>query len=42
MNAEKGFLRKFMSVFEANEVDIGHTPSSIDSVSVIVSEKDLN
>lgn len=42
MNAEKGFLRKLMSVFEANEVAIEHTPSSIDSVSIIVSEKDLN
>lgn len=42
MNAEKGFLRKLMSVFEANEVAIEHIPSSIDSVSVIVSEKDLN
>lgn len=42
MNSEKGFLRKLVSVFEANEVPIEHTPSSIDSVSVIVAEKDLN
>lgn len=42
MNGEKGFLRKLVSVFEANEVTIEHTPSSIDSVSVIVSEKEMN
>jgi aspartate kinase len=42
MNAEKGFLRKLITVFEANDVAIEHMPSSIDSISVIVSDKELN
>ncbi|WP_422484948.1 aspartate kinase [Gudongella sp. DL1XJH-153] len=42
MTAEKGFLRKLVSVFEANDVTIEHMPSSIDSISVIVSDKELN
>jgi aspartate kinase len=42
MTGEKGFLRKLVSVFEANDVTIEHMPSSIDSISVIVSDKELN
>lgn len=42
MSADSTFLRKLVTVFEANEVTILHMPSSIDSISVIVSEKELN
>lgn len=42
MSADSTFLRKLVTVFEANEVTILHMPSSIDSISVIVSEKALN
>ncbi len=42
MTAEKGFFRKLVSVFETNDITIEHMPSSIDSVSVIVSDTDLN
>ena len=42
MNYEKGFLRKVISVFEANEISIEHIPSSVDSISVIVSDEELS
>ncbi|HZH94033.1 MAG TPA: aspartate kinase, partial [Tissierellaceae bacterium] len=42
MTGEKGFLRKLVSVFEAKDVAIEHMPSSIDSISVIVSDKEMN
>lgn len=42
MTSEKGFFRKLISVFETNDIGIEHMPSSIDSISVIVSDKDLN
>lgn len=42
MNSESGFLRKLVSVFESNDVAIEHMPSSIDSISVIVSDQELN
>lgn len=42
MTADRSFLRKLITVFEANEVGIEHMPSSIDSISVIVSDKELN
>ena len=38
---ESGFLRKLSSVFEANEIRVDHLPTGIDTVSVVVSEKDL-
>ena len=38
MNAEKDFFRKLTTVFESNDISIEHMPSSIDSVSVIVSD----
>ena len=41
MNNEKGFHRKLMSVMEVNNVIIEHMPSSIDSVSLIISDKYL-
>lgn len=36
MTSEKDFFRKLVSVFETNDIDIEHMPSSIDSISVIV------
>ena len=42
MTSEKGFFRKLISVFETNDIGIEHMPSSIDSISVIVSDRDLN
>ena len=38
MREEQDFLRKLISVFESNDVPIENMPSSIDSVSVIVSQ----
>ncbi len=42
MNEEKGFLRKLISVFESNDISVEHIPSSIDSISVIVSNSEIN
>lgn len=38
LREEADFLRKLISVFESNEVPIENMPSSIDSISVIVSQ----
>lgn len=38
LREESDFLRKLISVFESNEVPIENMPSSIDSISVIVSQ----
>jgi aspartate kinase len=42
MNSDKSFLRKLVSVFETNDISIEHMPSGIDSISIIVSDIDLN
>lgn len=42
MNDEKGFFRKLISVLESNDVSIEHMPSSIDSISLIVSSAEIN
>ncbi|NLN49274.1 MAG: aspartate kinase [Clostridiales bacterium] len=42
MGAEKGFFRKLMSVLETNNVAIEHMPSSIDSISLIIANFELN
>lgn len=42
MGSEKGFFRKLMSVLETNNISIEHMPSSIDSISLIVSDLELN
>lgn len=42
MTGEKDFFRKVISVFETNDISIEHMPSSIDSISVIVSDLQLN
>ena len=42
MSDEKGFIRKLISVFESNDISIEHIPSSIDSISVIVADTEIN
>lgn len=42
MGMEKGFFRKVISVFETNDVAIEHMPSSIDSISIIVADSEIN
>lgn len=42
MNDEKGFFRKLISVFESNDISIEHIPSSIDSISVVVANSEIN
>jgi aspartate kinase len=41
MNKERGFARKVLEVFETNGVSIEHCPSSIDSMSVVVSSEEI-
>ncbi len=42
MTRENDFFRKVISVFETNDISIEHMPSSIDSVSIVVSDIELN
>lgn len=41
MNKEVGFARRFLSLFEAHGVSIEHCPTSIDSMSVLVSSEEI-
>ncbi|NLY37008.1 MAG: aspartate kinase [Tissierellia bacterium] len=42
MNSDVGFMRKLITVFETNDIAIEHMPSSIDSVSLIISTELLH
>lgn len=42
MISEKDFLRKLITVLETNNISIQHMPSSIDSISLIISASQLN
>ncbi|MBI1336223.1 MAG: aspartate kinase [Phycisphaera sp.] len=42
MNAELGFGRRLLSVFEDNGVSYEHTPSGIDTMSVVVADSQIN
>ena len=42
MNAEVGFIRRVLEVFEENEVSIEHVPSGIDTLSVVLETKALD
>lgn len=42
MTSEKDFLRKLITVLETNNIAIQHMPSSIDSISLIISSSQLN
>ncbi|AOY76149.1 aspartate kinase [Clostridium formicaceticum] len=41
MNAEVGFVRKLLTVFENNNISFEHLPSGIDTVSVVVTDCQL-
>ncbi|ABR49535.1 aspartate kinase [Alkaliphilus metalliredigens QYMF] len=41
MNAEKGFIHKLLTILEANGISAEHMPSSIDSISLVISDKGL-
>ena len=41
MNYEVGFLRRVITVFESNDINIEHIPSSVDSVSVLVADSEI-
>lgn len=41
MNTEVGFARKVLSVFENNGISMEHSPTGIDTLSIIVEEKEL-
>ncbi|MDD4835184.1 MAG: ACT domain-containing protein, partial [Lutispora sp.] len=40
--SDRSFFRKLMSIMETNDIAIEHMPSSIDSVSLIISDLELN
>jgi len=42
MNAERGFIRRIYGIFEDYDVTIHHSPSGIDTVSIVVSQKNVN
>lgn len=42
MGSDRSFFRKLMSIMETNDIAIEHMPSSIDSVSLIISDLELN
>ncbi len=42
MNAEVGFIRKVLEVFEENEISVEHVPSGIDTISVVLETKALD
>lgn len=41
MNTQVGFMRRTLNIFESNEVSIEHTPTGIDTISVIAKDGDL-
>jgi aspartate kinase len=41
MNREKGFGRKLLEIFEDLEISYEHCPSGVDSVSVIINQRQL-
>ena len=42
MNAERGFVRRIYSIFEDYDITIHHSPSGIDTVSVVISQSSIN
>ncbi|MGO8672527.1 MAG: aspartate kinase [Capsulimonadaceae bacterium] len=42
MNQERGYGRRVLEILEANGVSYEHSPTSIDTMSVIVSDEELN
>lgn len=41
LNKEKGFVRKFLSIIEDNEISFEHLPTGIDTVSIIITNEQL-
>lgn len=41
MNSEVGFIRKILSILEMNNITIEHIPSGIDTVSIVISDLQL-
>lgn len=41
MNKEVGFARRFLGLFEAHGISIEHCPTSIDSMSVLISSEEI-
>ncbi|MBR2736388.1 MAG: aspartate kinase, partial [Firmicutes bacterium] len=42
MNAEVGFVKRLLTILENNEIPFEHLPTGIDTVSVIISRKELD
>jgi len=42
MNQELGFVRKLLSILEANQVSFEHLPSGIDTISLVISDSQLD
>jgi aspartate kinase len=42
MSAERGFVKRLLEILDDYEVPLEHMPSGIDTISVVVSEKNLN
>ncbi|SHI83628.1 aspartate kinase [Lutispora thermophila] len=42
MGSDKSFFRKLMTIMETNDIAIEHMPSSIDSISLVISNSELN
>ncbi|SHJ72897.1 aspartate kinase [Paramaledivibacter caminithermalis] len=42
MNSEIGFVRKILSIMEMNDITFEHIPSGIDSVSIVISDSQLD
>jgi aspartate kinase len=42
MNQELGFARRLLSVLEVNGVSFEHMPSGIDTISLVIADKELN
>jgi aspartate kinase len=42
MNEERGFADKVLSVFANNAISVEHMPSSVDSLTIVVSNSELN
>lgn len=42
MSTERGFVRRILSILEDFDISFEHMPSGIDTVSVIISDKNLN
>ncbi|MGF6376113.1 aspartate kinase [Clostridiales Family XIII bacterium PM5-7] len=42
MSSERGFVRRILAILEDFEINFEHLPSGIDTVSVVISDADLN